>query len=144
MPYSRAGRQDSYKRTNVNLDVNDQGRISELENGRCGPGSNQKTCWGNYGPTGTMVTNSALAQFAEGMKGDEDLGQDITMKGQPFHYAQKPGDTNGIPVTIRTGSELPDTKPGQAGSFKRTNVNLDINDQGRVPELDNSRCDGLS
>ena len=27
-------------------------------------------------------------QFAEGMKGDEDLGQDITMKGQPFHYAQ--------------------------------------------------------
>ena len=29
-----------------------------------------------------------FVQFAEGMKGDEDLGQDITMKGQPFHYAQ--------------------------------------------------------
>jgi hypothetical protein len=26
--------------------------------------------------------------WAEGMKGDEDLGQDITMKGQKYHYAQ--------------------------------------------------------
>ena len=28
--------------------------------------------------------------FANGMNGDEDLGQDITMKGQKFHYGQKP------------------------------------------------------
>jgi hypothetical protein len=27
-----------------------------------------------------------LAQFATGMNGDEDLGQDITMKGEKFHY----------------------------------------------------------
>ena len=26
--------------------------------------------------------------FATGMNGDEDLGQDITMKGQKFHYNQ--------------------------------------------------------
>jgi hypothetical protein len=26
--------------------------------------------------------------FAVGMNGDEDLGEDITMKGQKFHYAQ--------------------------------------------------------
>ena len=26
--------------------------------------------------------------FATGMNGDEDLGQDITMKGEKFHYAQ--------------------------------------------------------
>jgi len=26
--------------------------------------------------------------FATGMNGDEDLGQDITMKGQKFHYAE--------------------------------------------------------
>ena len=31
----------------------------------------------------------AQKQFAEGMKGDEDLGEDITMKGQKFHYAQQ-------------------------------------------------------
>ena len=29
-------------------------------------------------------------QFATGMNGDEDLGQDITMKGDRFHYAAKP------------------------------------------------------
>ena len=27
--------------------------------------------------------------FATGMNGDEDLGQDITMKGQKFHYQQQ-------------------------------------------------------
>jgi len=26
--------------------------------------------------------------FATGMNGDEDLGQDITMKGEKFHYNQ--------------------------------------------------------
>ena len=35
-----------------------------------------------------VTCDSGLVQFAEGMRGDEDLGQDITMKGQPFHYAQ--------------------------------------------------------
>ena len=30
--------------------------------------------------------NSQL--FATGMNGDEDLGQDIIMKGKPFHYNQ--------------------------------------------------------
>jgi hypothetical protein len=28
--------------------------------------------------------------FATGMNGDEDLGQDITMKGEKFHYNQEP------------------------------------------------------
>ena len=31
--------------------------------------------------------NSQL--FATGMNGDEDLGQDITMKGEKFHYGQQ-------------------------------------------------------
>merc|ERR1712127_179326 len=31
--------------------------------------------------------NSQL--FATGMNGDEDLGEDIIMKGKPFHYNQK-------------------------------------------------------
>jgi len=33
------------------------------------------------------IPNSQL--FATGMNGDEDLGQDITMKGEKFHYNQK-------------------------------------------------------
>ena len=36
-----------------------------------------------------VTCENNLVQFAEGMRGDEDLGQDITMKGQPFHYAQE-------------------------------------------------------
>merc|ERR1719157_297890 len=34
-----------------------------------------------------MPTNKKL--FATGMNGDEDLGEDIIMKGKPFHYNQK-------------------------------------------------------
>ena len=33
------------------------------------------------------IPNSQL--FATGMNGDEDLGEDIIMKGKPFHYDQK-------------------------------------------------------
>ena len=32
--------------------------------------------------------NQKLVQFATGMNGDEDLGQDIIMKGDKFHYNQ--------------------------------------------------------
>merc|ERR1711937_91018 len=28
--------------------------------------------------------------FATGMNGDEDLGEDIIMKGEPYHYQQRP------------------------------------------------------
>jgi len=40
-------------------------------------GINGVTC----GPADTQL-------FATGMNGDEDLKQDITMKGEKFHYAQ--------------------------------------------------------
>ena len=30
--------------------------------------------------------------YATGMNGDEDLGQDITMKGEKFHYNQAPAN----------------------------------------------------
>ena len=33
---------------------------------------------------------AAYSYFATGMNGDEDLGQDITMKGEKFHYQQEP------------------------------------------------------
>jgi hypothetical protein len=32
-----------------------------------------------------QLTNIGV-RFATGMNGDEDLGQDITMKGEKFHY----------------------------------------------------------
>ena len=33
--------------------------------------------------------NQNMVQFATGMNGDEDLGQDILMKGDKFHYNQE-------------------------------------------------------
>ena len=44
-----------------------------------------------------LLLGSASAyrlNFATGMNGDEDLGQDIIMKGEKFHYAEKPATTN--------------------------------------------------
>merc|ERR1719182_423784 len=44
--------------------------------------------------------------FATGMNGDEDLGEDITMKGEKFHYAQKMAQWN--PVVVPTTGTLPE------------------------------------
>ena len=47
----------------------------------------------------TMPAAAGFAQkkFATGMNGDEDLGQDITMKGEPYHYQQKKGSASDAP-----------------------------------------------
>ena len=37
---------------------------------------------------GTASTVSITENFATGMNGDEDLGEDITMKGDKFHFNQ--------------------------------------------------------
>ena len=36
----------------------------------------------------------SVSYFATGMNGDEDLGEDITMKGDKFHYIQSGAPTN--------------------------------------------------
>ena len=41
-----------------------------------------------YGVKGVSCTPSNNQLFATGMNGDEDLGEDITMKGDKFHFAQ--------------------------------------------------------
>ena len=33
--------------------------------------------------------HNSYVNFATGMNGDEDLGEDITMKGDKFHFNQK-------------------------------------------------------
>jgi hypothetical protein len=40
------------------------------------------------GLDGVTCGPSDMQLFATGMNGDEDLAQDITMKGEKFHYAQ--------------------------------------------------------
>ena len=43
-----------------------------------------------YGVSGVTCGPSDEALFATGMNGDEDLGEDITMKGNKFHFVEKP------------------------------------------------------
>jgi len=38
---------------------------------------------------GVVCGPSDVELFATGMNGDEDLGQDITMKGEKYHYNQE-------------------------------------------------------
>merc|ERR1712178_232456 len=40
-----------------------------------------------FDPKITKAHTSFYSQFASGMNGDEDLGEDITMKGDKFHFA---------------------------------------------------------
>ena len=47
-----------------------------------------QTACANSGLSGVTCGPSDEELFATGMNGDEDLGQDITMKGEKFHYAQ--------------------------------------------------------
>ena len=43
----------------------------------------------NSGAAGVTCAPPNSQLFATGMNGDEDLGEDIIMKGKPFHYDQK-------------------------------------------------------
>jgi hypothetical protein len=43
-----------------------------------------------YGVNGVTCSPGNSELFATGMNGDEDLGEDITMKGDKFHFIQKP------------------------------------------------------
>merc|ERR1719183_3012338 len=47
----------------------------------------------NSGVVGVTCRPSNSQLFATGMNGDEDLGEDITMKGEKFHYQQILGQT---------------------------------------------------
>ncbi len=44
----------------------------------------------SYNERAPAAAGFAQVRFATGMNGDEDLGEDITMKGDHFHYNQLP------------------------------------------------------
>ena len=74
-----------------------------------------KTSCKHAGVTGVdCVPNAEL--FAVGMNGDEDLGQDITMKGNKFHYQQNMAQEGEgwNPVVVKT-------KPGELPVCHGTN-----------------------
>ena len=53
----------------------------------------QVTACINSGASGVTCIPENQELYATGMNGDEDLGEDIIMKGEPYHYHQKQ-DTN--------------------------------------------------
>ena len=51
-------------------------------------GGQAKSACNQAGVPGITCGPSDSQLFATGMNGDEDLGEDITMKGDKFHFAQ--------------------------------------------------------
>ncbi len=45
-----------------------------------------------FGVDGVTCAPANNELFATGMNGDEDLGEDITMKGDKFHFVEKPAE----------------------------------------------------
>jgi len=70
------------------------------------------------------------ALFATGMNGDEDLGQDITMKGEKFHYLRSlsatgmNGDEDLRQLVWAPKTKLTRRKPLQKMSKKKTSKSL--------------------
>ena len=48
----------------------------------------QTSACSKAGASGVECMDDNLVQFANGMIGDEDLNEDITMKGAPYHFLQ--------------------------------------------------------
>merc|ERR1712086_169867 len=62
------------------------------------------------GTSGVTCGPSDVELFATGMNGDEDLAEDITMKGDKFHYVQQ----GWTPVKVESTGPLPKC-PGTNG-----------------------------
>merc|ERR1712159_194396 len=56
-----------------------------------------------------MMKQTGTGGFATGMNGDEDLGEDIIMKGEPYHYHQKKENSfvQWNPVVVESTGPLP-------------------------------------
>eukprot|EP00356_Strombidium_inclinatum_P005659 CAMPEP_0170492806 /NCGR_PEP_ID=MMETSP0208-20121228/12890_1 /TAXON_ID=197538 /ORGANISM="Strombidium inclinatum, Strain S3" /LENGTH=203 /DNA_ID=CAMNT_0010768621 /DNA_START=9 /DNA_END=620 /DNA_ORIENTATION=+ len=63
----------------------------------------QTTSCVSAGVDGVTCAPANHMLFASGMNGDEDLGEDISMKGDKFHYAQNGWN----PVVVKTEGALP-------------------------------------
>merc|ERR1719353_1411175 len=64
----------------------------------------------NSGVAGVTCSPPDNQLFATGANGDEDLGEDIIMKGKPFHYDQKKSTASlaqWTPVVVETTGPLP-------------------------------------
>ena len=63
-------------------------KMTQKESPDC-PESTQVFSYTEHVPVAAGFTQLGV-RFATGMNGDEDLAEDITMKGDKFHYVQRP------------------------------------------------------
>lgn len=71
--------------------------------------------------------------FATGMNGDEDLGQDIIMKGDKFHYQQNLSET--APAATTPVAVGPNGQPVQQAPIKKlVSVNARAREDPKVEE----------
>ena len=69
-----------------------------------------------------LGTNNAYKlNFATGMNGDEDLGQDIIMKGEKFHYTQDPAAKNDT-ANIQLEWDQPSQGPAEGVLYPQTGL----------------------
>ena len=73
--------------------------------------------------------------FATGMNGDEDLGQDIIMKGDKFHYQQNLSESENAPAATTPVAVGPNGQPVQQAPIKKlVSVNARAREDPKVEE----------
>ena len=86
-----------------------QGKKNSLAQGQDAPAFFNEPTWRETFPSAAGL---AQTKFASGYIGDEDLGEDITMKGSPYHFIQ--GKARGlaqqkwVPVVVESKGPLPE------------------------------------
>ena len=93
-----------------------------------------------------VVCDPSFVQFATGMNGDEDLGHDISMKGEPFHFRQQAlaqdVHTDQFDQTIKYNTVDVATAPADLPLCTGTNGPVGVNCQRKVCTGTNGPMDG--
>ena len=93
-----------------------------------------------------VVCDPSFVQFATGMNGDEDLGHDISMKGEPFHFRQQAfaqdAHTDQFDQTIKYNTLDVATVPANLPLCTGTNGPVGTNCQRKVCTGTNGPMDG--
>merc|ERR1719389_1220100 len=100
----------------------------------------QTTACANAGAKGVSCVPQDHMLFATGMNGDEDLGQDIIMKGEPYHYNQQSLAQNPFSTTMNTLDVA--TAPGDLPLCTGTNGPVGVNCQREACTGTNGPMDG--
>merc|ERR1712046_232499 len=81
-------------------------------------------------------------QFATGMNGDEDLGEDITMKGDKFHFVQNPLSANAM-IQIKDEAEAKkEAKKAEKAEAKKAEAAKKVADAAKAEAKKEGKKEG--